>query len=338
VPATVDLDDEDQRSGVVPRRAQSQWLRPGPASSGLGGRLVYSGRARASQWARPHLRWLNRIHAWLTVRDLFGSPGDTLLTAIVCRHLKQNWPGLRLNCITKNPDLLLHDPHLSALNRAPGLFGIDFWYLDLVERRDNTTNVLVPTLASLGVDFVDYRAHVYLTPAERDRAEGLLAALPHPRVAFNQLSAQSAKNWPRHLWEALLPALRTRGSLVHLGDRSEPVHEGVTRLAGQLSRRESMAALAECDVFVGPVSFLMHAASGVNVPAAIIFGGQHSPAVAGYAANRNLYTDIACSGCWLSSREQCPHNLMCLELIGVDDVLDAVDELLVTGDTLALPD
>jgi hypothetical protein len=29
---------------------------------------------------------------------------------------------------------------------------------------------------------------------------------------------------------------------------------------------------------------------------------------------------------------------MCLELIGVDDVLDAVDELLVTGDTLALPD
>jgi ADP-heptose:LPS heptosyltransferase len=309
---------------------QPDWLRLGPAGGGLTNRVIYSGRARVSRWTRRHLAGLSRIGARVTVRDLFGSPGDTLLTATVCRHLKQRWPGLRLNCITKNPDLLLHDTNVSTLNGRPGLLVLDFWYLDLLERRDNTTNVLRPTLAATGVETIDYRARVYLTPQEREWARGQLKALPRPRVAFNQRSAQPAKNWAPAHWDALLGSLRDRAALVQLGDQSEPVHQDVTRFAGRLSRRESMAILGECDIFIGPDSFLMHAANGLDVPATVIYGGRISPAVTGYAGNRNLYTDLQCSGCWLTGHpgSECPHNLACLDAISVSDVLDAAAGLL----------
>jgi len=335
MPASVETAAQERPAAVPPRSPHPDWLRPGPVGGGLTNRLIYSGRIRASRWARAHLSWLSRIRARLTVRDLFGTPGDTLLTGTVCRHVKQRWPGLRINCATANPDLLLCDPNVSELNGQPGLFVLDFWYLELIERRDNTRHVLAPTLSSIGVDTTDYGARVYLTEAERGRAREFLEPMPRPRIAFNQRSAQPAKNWPRRHWDALLPGLRARGSLVQLGDQSEPVHEDVTRYAGRLTRRESMAILAECDIFVGPESFLMHAASGLNVPAVVIFGGRTSPVVSGYAINRNLYTDLPCSGCWLSGHpgSECPHDLACLEAISVTDVLNAVDDELQTART-----
>jgi hypothetical protein len=332
MPERVDAVDVKLGGVVLPRQPRPDWLHTGPAGARLRDRLVYSGQVHASRWARAHLSWLSRTHARLTVRDLFGSPGDTLLTGSICRHVKQRWPGIRINCVTKNADLLLCDPHVAELNRRPGVFVLDFWYIDLIEHRDNTRHVLAPTLSAIGVETTDYRARVFLTSEERRWARDVLKSTPRPRVAFHQRSAQPVKNWPLRNWDALLPGLRQRGSLVHLGDESEPLHEHVIRFAGRLSRRESMAVLAQCDVLVGPESFLMHAANGLDVPAVVIFGGRTSPVVSGYSVNRNLYTELPCSGCWLSGHpgSECPHELACLEAVSTDDVLEGVDDLLRT--------
>jgi hypothetical protein len=132
------------------RPAIARWLQPGPARSDLIGRVAYSGRIRVSRWGLSHLNWINRVHARLTVRDLFLGSGDTLLTGIVCRHLHERWPNLRINCITRNPDLLMHDPNLAELNGPPGAFVLDAWYLDVVQSRDSATNVVAATLAAAG--------------------------------------------------------------------------------------------------------------------------------------------------------------------------------------------
>lgn len=311
----------------------SAWLRLGPARAGWLGHLDYSLRSRLSRWTQAHLSCLNRLGARVTVRDLFSTPGDTLLTAILCRQLKQRHPRLRLNVITKNPDLLRHDPHLTGLNQPPGLFIIDFWYLDIQQRRDRQTNILAPIFATLGLGPLDYRARVYLTAAEREAAQARLAHLPRPRIAFNTLSAQPVKNWPLPQWNALLPELARRGSLVHLGDQREPEFPGVQRFAGSLTMRESMAVLGECDLHLGPDSFLMHAANGLDVPSVIIFGGSRTPANLGYAVNRNLFTELPCSGCWLTGHagSECPHDLACMTAITPDAVLRAADELLLSS-------
>ncbi|MGA2051930.1 MAG: glycosyltransferase family 9 protein [Opitutales bacterium] len=309
---------------------RSTWLQLGPTRPGWRGRLDFSLRTRLSRWGRSHLAWLSRWGARVTVRDLFSTPGDTLLTAIVCRHLKQTHPRLRLNVITKNPDLLRHDPHVAELNGPPGCWVIDFWYLDLQQRRDRTTNVLASTIASLGVGPLEYRARVFLTEAERTAARARLAGLRRPFIAFNTLSAQPVKNWPLAQWNTLLPELARHGTLVHLGDNREPELPNVTRFAGALTMRESMAVLAECSLHLGPDSFLMHAANGLDVPSVIIFGGSRTPANLGYAANRNLYTELPCSGCWLTGHagSECPHDLACMAAITPASVLQAADELL----------
>ena len=319
-------------------------LRPGPAGDGLPARLAYSARTRATRWASTHLACLNRLGSRFTVRDLFSTPGDTLLTATLCRHLKQRYPRLRLNLVTKNPDLLRHDPHLSEINGPLGLFVFDFWYLDIQQRRDRATNILAPAIAALGLGPLDYRARVYLTDAERADARARLAALPRPLIAFNTLSAQPVKNWPLPQWSALLSELAKRGTLLQLGDHREPSLPDVLRFAGTLSLRESMAVLAECALHLGPDSFLMHAANGLNVPSVIIFGGSRTPANLGYAANRNLFAELPCSGCWLTGHpgSECPHDLACMAVISPAAVLQAADGLLLahspkTADRAATP-
>lgn len=310
--------------------AREIWLRPGPRSQSRPALLAYSLRKRCERWGLGHMRWLNRLGARFTVRDLYGAPGDTLLAAIVARQIKEHWPRLRINFITKNPDLVQYDPNLREINAAPSVFGLDFWYYDLQTRRDTRTNLLAPTFAALGLPQAQYRGRIYLSEAERAAAREKLAGFAKPIIAISTLSAQPVKNWPVTQWRQLVPQLAQRGSLIQLGDSREPTLFPAKSFAGQLSKRESMALLAECDLFIGPVTFLMHAANGLDVPAVIIFGGSHTPANAGYAGNINLYADLACSGCWLTGHpgSECPHNLACMAAISPADILNAVNDLI----------
>lgn len=311
-------------------QARESWLLPGPRNHGRAALLTYSLRKRAERWGLGHMDWLNSLGARFTFRDLYGAPGDTLLAAIVARQIKERWPRLRLNFITKNPDLVQHDPNLAQINAAPGLFSLDFWYYEIQTTRDIRTNLLAPTFAALGLVSGEYRGKVYLTEAERAWAKSKLAGLPRPLLAFNTLSAQPAKNWLLAQWQELVPQLARRGTLIHLGDGREPALPQTQPFTGGLTKRESMALLAECDLFVGPVTFLMHAANGLDVPAVIIFGGSHSPANSGYAENINLYSELPCSGCWLTGKPgaECPHHLACMAAISPATVLSAVDEVL----------
>ena len=43
---------------------------------------------------------LNERKKWLTVVDRLGAPGDAIITANVIRCIKDEFPDLRINCIT----------------------------------------------------------------------------------------------------------------------------------------------------------------------------------------------------------------------------------------------
>src|SRR5206468_12068754 len=79
---------------------------------------------------RPHL--LNTFQLTLTIVDGFGTPGDTILTSIVCRTLKQLYPKLRINCVTPNPELIAYDPDINFLNERKTFFNCTFDYLDII--------------------------------------------------------------------------------------------------------------------------------------------------------------------------------------------------------------
>jgi ADP-heptose:LPS heptosyltransferase len=290
---------------------------------------------QANTFFLRRLAVLNFFGATLTVQDVFGTPGDTILTGIICHEIKKRYPRLKINCVTPNPSLLTHDPNIDTLDQPLGFWTLRFDYLKLLVDKARTTNVLQPTMERLGISDYDYRARVFLTDDELKAGRQLVAGLRRPIITINAMSREMVKVWPLENWQALVPQLGRFADLVQLGDAREPALDGVLRLAGKLSMRESMAVLAQAQLHIGPDSFLMHAANGVNVPSVIIYGGSRPPACLGYPGNTNLYVDIECSPCWLhdSHGDKCPYAVKCMPMITPAAVLAAVQEKL--GETSA---
>jgi ADP-heptose:LPS heptosyltransferase len=291
--------------------------------------LVAAIRWHLNEWLTRWPRLLNLLGARLTIFDAFGAPGDTLLTAIVCRHLKQRFPRIRLNCLTPNPELLLRDPHLDSINEPESYLCVWQWYPGLIERKDASENVLAATFRHLGFRAYEYRARVHLSEEELTRARQRLDPTVKPVLTFNTRSKEPVKNWPLASWSALLDRLRHDFDLVQLGDATEPEIAGVRRFAGQASLRESMALLACARLHVGPDSFLMHAANGLDVPAVILFGGSRTPANCGYLENLNLYVPMPCGPCWIHAKrgEVCAYDIECMKRISVEAVEQAARQL-----------
>jgi ADP-heptose:LPS heptosyltransferase len=308
-----------------------------PVKSVLGSPMIRRS-ARLASKVRWHVNtrlvrrpWvLNAAGARLTIVDAFGTPGDTLLTATVCRHLRQWYPRLRINCLTPNPALLVHDPHIDTLNEPETFFSVWSWYPDLIARRNVATNVLKETLGRLGLERRDYeyRARVYLTEPERAAGLKLLGHPSKPVLTFHTLSREEVKDWPFARWVEVLSQLKSRFHLVQLGDDREPLIDGVHRFIG-LSMRESLTVLAHARIHIGADSFLMHAANGLDVPSVIIFGGSRPPGMLGYSANINLFEPMPCGPCWLQSSQgqRCDYGIACMDRIAPSRVLEAVDEL-----------
>lgn len=276
------------------------------------------------------LRWAEFLGLTLTVHDAFGTPGDTISSGTVCRQIKQRFPKLRINLITPNPTLLQFDPSIDALNEPASMLFFTFWYLDLVHGKARSGNILQPAAAALGFRSLEYKARIHLTAQERARAEERVSHLPRPRLSLNAMSRESVKVWPVAHWRQIIERLQGRFSLVQLGDEREPALEGVTSFAGRLDMRESMAVLSLMDVHVGPDSFLMHAANGLDVPSVILFGGSRPVACLGYEGNENLEVQIECGPCWIHSSHGgfCPHEVACMAMIPPSRVVEAVERVL----------
>lgn len=272
------------------------------------------------------LRLWDALGGWLTIWDSFGTPGDTVCAATVAREIKRRFPGLKINCITPNPELLKLDPSIDRLNSPPTIVVLRYWYLDIIGQKDGTTNLLAPTLEKVGIQDYRYEAGIYLSEDELACGRERIAHLKRPILTLNAHSQEKVKRWAHQRWSELSAILASDYDLVQLGNGEEPELPGVTRLAGSLSMRESAAVLAHAWLHVGGVSFLMHVANGLGVPAVIIYGGRETPANSGYDANTNLYVKTDCSPCWLhdSHGDSCPHEMKCMERIRVEDVLSAI--------------
>ena len=146
-----------------------------------------------------------------------------------------------------------------------------------------------------------------------------------PIFAICTKSKESVKNWPLKNWSELLSKLISEYEVIQLGDKNEPMFEGVKTFAGKISMRESAALLSRVNFFIGPDSLLMHIANGLRIPSVIIFGGSRPVECFGYDDNINLSEKPECSPCWIhDGYEVCEHDLSCLQAITVNRVLLAI--------------
>ena len=181
-----------------------------------------------------------------------------------------------------------------------------------------------------------------LTDSEKQRAAEAIGpdALALQPIAVSVGTKVQAKDWGRDNWRALLTAIAAAfpgRALLLAGapeesEASEFAAEGwrangggpVVNLCGKLTPRESAAAFARAELFVGHDSGPMHLSAAVGTPVVAIFAARNIPRqwFPFGSRHRVLYHRVECWGCGL---ETCiEQQKKCLLSISVDEVLDAV--------------
>ena len=272
---------------------------------------------------------LNKKRKWLTVIDRLGAPGDALITANVIRCIKEQYPELKINCITPHPELIRLDPNIDLINKPETFYSFDSTYWELIVRKEKRQNIIEHNMFRLGIDKYDYKAAFYLSEEEKDWAKLETNQFDKPILAICTKSKEPVKNWPETNWAKLIQNLKYKFSIIQLGDDREPTFDGVHRYAGKLSMRESVAILSKANYFIGPDSLLMHIANGLDIPSTIIFGGSRPVGCFGYSENVNLDYTPECSPCWIHDlHESCDNEIKCMNSISPSRVIDSLESML----------
>ncbi len=176
-------------------------------------------------------------------------------------------------------------------------------------------------------------------------------ALGSAPVAVSVGTKVQAKDWGRENWRALLSRLAAEmpgHGLLLLGAPEEAEASNfaaagwqesgggpVVNLCGKLTPRESAAAIARAELFLGHDSGPMHLAAAVGTPLVAIFAARNIPRQWFPCGSRYevVYHRVDCWGCGL---ETCiEQRKKCITSITVDEVLVKVRALrarIVTGD------
>lgn len=169
-----------------------------------------------------------------------------------------------------------------------------------------------------------------------------------PRIAIHAGASTSTKVWPSVRYARLADELARRyQARVHfLGSVAE--REGLERIADlargshsyhwYLRLPETVALIAQCDLFIGNDSGLSHVAAAVDVPAVVLWGPVNLSMARPKASPERcviLYHDIPCRETCVEFRCLSPNPLECLTRTGVEDVLDAAGPLLESNEALA---
>lgn len=181
-----------------------------------------------------------------------------------------------------------------------------------------------------------------LTDSERGAADRWLAdhdATPGRRalVAIGPGSKWPSKIWPESRFvqlgqrlindDVILPIVFGGSDDAALGARLVALWGVGVVAAGELSLRESAAAMSRCRLYVGNDTGTMHLAAAVDVKCVVPFSAQDWPGRwypygQGHIVIRRT---VPCEACKL---RVCDRNLVCLTEIGVDEVTDACRRIL----------
>jgi ADP-heptose:LPS heptosyltransferase len=207
---------------------------------------------------------------------------------------------------------------------------------------------LVRCLAELGDADVDDPANWDLRLSEAERAAAVeaigSAALTLRPIAVSVGTKVQAKDWGKENWRTLLwmVAKQSPGrALLLVGAAEETAASefaaagwceqgggSVVNLCGRLTPRESAAALATADLFLGHDSGPMHLAAAVRTPCVAVFAARNLPRqwFPVGKQHRVVYHRVDCAGCGL---ETCiEQGKKCLVAIGVEEVFQVVSSQL----------
>jgi hypothetical protein len=173
---------------------------------------------------------------------------------------------------------------------------------------------------------VALRPYLHLTEAETAAAAWARGCIAIQSSGLAARHPIGNKQWYPDRFQRVVEELRREVEFVQLGGRDDPVLDCVRDLRGETTVREAAAILHHARLYVGPVGFPMHLARAVECPSVIVYGGREAPWQSGYDCNFNLYSATPCAPCWRWNT--CDFERMCMQQIGVEDVVNAIRQML----------
>ena len=204
--------------------------------------------------------------------------------------------------------------------------------------------------AALGASAEPLPAKLFVTPEEVAAAKKKfdLDAVSNVILGLNPGAEYGpAKRWPVERFIATVKEIQTKTNCTWIlfGGKNDAKFtrqiqsafgngQDVFSLAGKTSLRELMSLLKCCRVFLTNDTGPMHVAAALDVPVVAIFGST-SPELTGPVSsddsrNHILASDAPCSPCFL---RECPIDFRCMNGIGVERVIQAVNASLNRSNT-----
>ncbi|TWR25189.1 glycosyltransferase family 9 protein [Mucilaginibacter pallidiroseus] len=182
---------------------------------------------------------------------------------------------------------------------------------------------IMARIAGLKID-IRNKPVIQLTPQELNQGQYFKNQIAIVNSGAGAAVHSTNKDWFPERFQSLVSQLKNKYDFVQLGTLNDPPLSNVLDLRGKTTLRESASILKSSILLISYAGFLMHLARAVDCRAVIIYGGRESPEQTGYKNFRNIYSDIPCSPCWLLNT--CNYNKLCMEIISVDDVKEAVEK------------
>lgn len=182
---------------------------------------------------------------------------------------------------------------------------------------------------------------LYLTPLETKQAEELLAKLPHPRVIVHPGNTY-ARNWkPERYFDLVKELEALRISLILTGNEQERTAftsseqaaylstSRVLNLMGNLSLRQLIAVISQCDLVISGSTGPMHIATTFDVATVSLFDPRRgsSPVRWGPLGEQGVVLKPEVPTCEKCIYEKCPY-WDCMDRIPVGEVVQKVQETL----------
>ena len=271
------------------------------------------------------------FHLRLTILNAFPGFGDVLLLTSLIESIKKKYSNIRLNVITEHEELLFNNKNIYSINKKASFFTFRHWYLEIRQSKNPEKHILTESLEKLGLPPEIQKPQFFITEKERIERDNLLLEFGgKPLIAINTVSKEPTKDWPPSYWHELIDRLAAKFFIIQLGNQNEIQSDNVISFAGKLEIRESIAVLEKCSLFIGGVSFLMHAAASVGLKSVIIYGGRETPHNSGYSQNVNVFESMECGPCWIHEEdgEFCVNEMNCMKRIRPSIVYSAVINLL----------
>lgn len=213
---------------------------------------------------------------------------------------------------------------------------------DVPENEESEHQVLTykRLLQPLGISQSTTKPKIYVSDLETKEAQKNLLDhgidKSHTIIGINPGAAfGSAKCWLPERFKALTERLLRNPSVrvVYFGDNvSKPLvdgicshfHNRVINLAGKTNLRSFVSYLSLCNCLVSNDSGPMHVAAALQTPLVAIFGSTNEVKTGPYQWGTVIHKHVACSPCY---KRVCPIDFRCMKSISVDDVFDAINNV-----------